>query len=182
MSDRVAVVGGGVAGLATAFHLHRAGADPVVLERDRIPGGIVTLPVEVGDLWLEPGPDSVLHVDGPSLGGYAKIAEIIFPHLAVDSYLLEYDDERSGGFEPLSDVPDGKLVVLGLVTTKTGRPETVEELEGRVREAARFIPLERLALSPQCGFATSVLGNAISPAQEEAKLRTIVEAARRVWE
>jgi 5-methyltetrahydropteroyltriglutamate--homocysteine methyltransferase len=115
-------------------------------------------------------------------GGYDWLAGRLFPRVRAHRLLLEYDDERSGGFEPLSDVPDGKLVVLGLVTTKTGRPETVEELEGRVREAARFIPLERLALSPQCGFATSVLGNAISPAQEEAKLRTIVEAARRVWE
>jgi 5-methyltetrahydropteroyltriglutamate--homocysteine methyltransferase len=114
-------------------------------------------------------------------GGYDWLAGRLFPRVRAHRLLLEYDDERSGGFEPLAGVPDGKLVVLGLVTTKTARPETVEELEGRVREAARFVPLECLALSPQCGFATSVLGNAISPADQEAKLRTIVETARRVW-
>jgi methionine synthase II (cobalamin-independent) len=114
-------------------------------------------------------------------GGYDWLAGRLFPRVRAHRLLLEYDDERSGGFEPLGGVPDGKLVVLGLVTTKTARPETVEELEGRVREAARFVPLERLALSPQCGFATSVLGNAISPADQEAKLRTVVETARRVW-
>ncbi len=95
--------------------------------------------------------------------------------------MLEYDDERSGGFEPLRHVPPDKTAVLGLVTTKGPRPETPEELEARVREAARFVPLERLAISPQCGFATSVVGNAISVEDEERKLRAIVEAVARVW-
>ena len=95
--------------------------------------------------------------------------------------LLEYDDERSGGFEPLGEVPDDKIVVLGLVTTKNGRVETAEELEARIREAARFVPLGRLALSPQCGFATSIVGNDLTVDEEKAKLRVIAETARRVW-
>jgi len=114
-------------------------------------------------------------------GGYDWLAGKLFPRVHAGRLLLEYDDERSGGFEPLAEVPDDKLVVLGLVTTKSPRRETVEELEERVREAARFVPLERLALSPQCGFATSVLGNALSRADEEAKLRTIARTAVRVW-
>jgi len=95
--------------------------------------------------------------------------------------LLEYDDARSGTFAPLRAVPDDKLVVLGLVTTKTSRRETVEELVGRIREAAKVVPLDRLALSPQCGFATSVIGNALSSDDQRAKLRTIADAAAVVW-
>jgi methionine synthase II (cobalamin-independent) len=95
--------------------------------------------------------------------------------------LLEYDDERSGDFAPLSAVPDDKIIVLGLVTTKSGRRETVDELSTRIREASRFVPLERLALSPQCGFATSIVGNALSVDDERAKLRTIAETAEAVW-
>lgn len=114
-------------------------------------------------------------------GGYDWLAQRLFPRVAAQRLLLEYDDERSGGFRPLAAVPEGKTVVLGLVTTKTGRRETVEELQTRIHEAAQVIPLERLALSPQCGFATSVLGNALSAADQEAKLRTIVTTAERVW-
>jgi methionine synthase II (cobalamin-independent) len=114
-------------------------------------------------------------------GGYDWLAERIFPAVRADRLLLEYDDERSGGFEPLAAVPDGKVVVLGLVTTKTPRRETTEELAGRIEEASRFVPLERLALSPQCGFATSVVGNAISEDDELAKLRTIAATAKAVW-
>jgi 5-methyltetrahydropteroyltriglutamate--homocysteine methyltransferase len=95
--------------------------------------------------------------------------------------LLEYDDARSGTFAPLRAVPDEKIVVLGLVTTKTSRRETVEELVGRIREAAKVVPLDRLALSPQCGFGTSVIGNALSSDDQRAKLRTIVDAAAVVW-
>ena len=95
--------------------------------------------------------------------------------------MLEYDDARSGTFAPLRAVPDDKVVVLGLVTTKTPRRETVEELVGRIREAAKVVPLDRLALSPQCGFATSVIGNALSIDDQCAKLRTIAEAAAIVW-
>ena len=114
-------------------------------------------------------------------GGYEWLAGRLFPKVRAERLLLEYDDERSGDFEPLRDVPDDKVAVLGLVTTKTPRCETVAELAGRVREAARYVDLERLALSPQCGFATSVLGNALGVDDEQAKLRTIVETASEVW-
>lgn len=114
-------------------------------------------------------------------GGWDWLAPRLLPRVPVQRWLLEYDDERSGGFEPLRAVPDGSVAVLGLVTTKTGRVETVEELEARIREAARYVPLERLALSPQCGFATSVVGNELSVEEEQAKLRVIGETARRVW-
>ena len=115
-------------------------------------------------------------------GGYEWLAGRLFPKIRAERLLLEYDDERSGDFEPLRDVPEGKTVVLGLVTTKSGRRETVEELSARIRQAARHFPLERLALSPQCGFATSVLGNALTIEDERAKLGTIVETAAAVWQ
>jgi 5-methyltetrahydropteroyltriglutamate--homocysteine methyltransferase len=114
-------------------------------------------------------------------GGYDWIAGQLFPRVHVQRLLLEYDDERSGGFEPLRDVPDDKVAVLGLVTTKNGRVESVDELEARLHEAARYLPLERLALSPQCGFATSIVGNDLTVEEEQAKLRAIAETARRVW-
>ena len=114
-------------------------------------------------------------------GGYDPIAPRVFRGVRADRLLLEYDDERSGGFEPLREVPDDRMVVLGLVTTKSGRRETVDELERRTREAAQHIDLERLAISPQCGFATSVIGNAVTVEDEQAKLRTIAEAAARIW-
>jgi 5-methyltetrahydropteroyltriglutamate--homocysteine methyltransferase len=114
-------------------------------------------------------------------GGYDWLAGEIFPRVRAERLLLEYDDARSGGFEPLAAVPEDKVAVLGLVTTKSPRRETVAELAARIRDAARFVPLERLALSPQCGFATSVLGNALTVEDERAKLRTIVETATEVW-
>lgn len=115
-------------------------------------------------------------------GGYDWLAGELFPRVRADRLLLEYDDERSGSFEALSAVPENATVVLGLVTTKTGRVETVEELMARIHQASRFVPLERLALSPQCGFGTSIRGNQITLEQERAKLRTIAEAAARVWD
>jgi 5-methyltetrahydropteroyltriglutamate--homocysteine methyltransferase len=114
-------------------------------------------------------------------GGYDWLAKRLFPKVRAQRLLLEYDDERSGDFEPLRQVPDDKVVVLGLVTTKTARRETVDELAARVRDAAQFVALDRLALSPQCGFATSVVGNALSVDDERAKLRTIVETAEELW-
>jgi len=114
-------------------------------------------------------------------GSYEPLARRIFGGIRAERLMLEYDDERSGGFEPLAYVPEDKVAVLGLVTTKTGRHETPEELETRIREASAFVPLERLALSPQCGFATSIIGNALSVEDEEHKLRTIAETAERVW-
>jgi 5-methyltetrahydropteroyltriglutamate--homocysteine methyltransferase len=114
-------------------------------------------------------------------GSYEPLARRIFGGVKAERLMLEYDDERSGGFGPLAHVPEDKMAVLGLVTTKTSRREEPEELEARIRDASRFVPLERLAVSPQCGFATSVIGNAISVEDEEHKLRTIVETTERVW-
>ena len=114
-------------------------------------------------------------------GGYDWLAERLFSRVNAERLMLEYDDARSGSFEPLEAVPEGKTAVLGLVTTKSGRRETVDELAARIHEASAFCPLEQLALSPQCGFATSVLGNALTIDDQEAKLRTIAETARVVW-
>lgn len=115
-------------------------------------------------------------------GGYDLIARPIFQHIHAHRLMLEYDDERSGDFAPLREVPDDKMVVLGLVTTKNSRRETTTELTQRIHEAANYFPLEQLALSPQCGFATSVIGNAITLEDEEYKLRVIAETATAVWE
>jgi methionine synthase II (cobalamin-independent) len=114
-------------------------------------------------------------------GGYEWLAGRMFPRVRAGRLLLEYDDDRSGSFDALAGVPEDKTVVLGLVTTKRGRVESVDELAARIEEASRFVPLERLALSPQCGFATSVGGNQITVEQERAKLRTIAETAATVW-
>jgi 5-methyltetrahydropteroyltriglutamate--homocysteine methyltransferase len=113
-------------------------------------------------------------------GGYKPIARV-FTRSRFQRFLLEYDDERSGGFEPLRAVPDDRVVVLGLVTTKKPRIESVVELRARIDEAARLVPLERLALSPQCGFASTMEGNRISPEAQSAKLRRVAETARQVW-
>ncbi len=114
-------------------------------------------------------------------GGYEAIARPIFQGIRAQRLLLEYDDARSGSFEPLKEVPEDKMVVLGLVSTKTPRLERQEALAERIREAGRFLPLERLALSPQCGFSSSVIGNHISAVDEKRKLETVVETARAVW-
>jgi 5-methyltetrahydropteroyltriglutamate--homocysteine methyltransferase len=114
-------------------------------------------------------------------GGYDFVAEALFSELAVDAFFLEYDDPRSGSFAPLRFVPKGKLVVLGLVTTKRGTLETKDELIRRIEEAATYIPIEQLCLSPQCGFSSTVEGNALSYDEEVAKLTLIVETAQEVW-
>ncbi len=114
-------------------------------------------------------------------GGYDAIAEQLFGRLDVDRFLLEYDDERSGGFAPLRFVPRGRTVVLGLVSSKVGRLEDEDDLRRRVDEAARYVPIENLALSPQCGFASVALGNDITPAQQRAKLELVVRTASEVW-
>jgi 5-methyltetrahydropteroyltriglutamate--homocysteine methyltransferase len=105
----------------------------------------------------------------------------LFSELAVDGFFLEYDDERSGGFEPLRFVPAGKMVVLGLVTTKRGTLESKDALKRRIDEASRYIPLDQLCLSPQCGFSSTVEGNVLSYDEEVAKLSLIVETAEEVW-
>ena len=115
-------------------------------------------------------------------GGYNLIAKPIFQGIRAQRLLLEYDDERSGSFEPLKQMPDDKIAVLGLVTTKTPRRETPEALAVRIREASQFVPLERLALSPQCGFSTSVVGNRITEEDQRHKLSVLVQAASRVWD
>ena len=114
-------------------------------------------------------------------GGYDFVAEALFSELDVDGFFLEFDDERSGGFEPLRFVPEGKQVVLGLVTTKNGRPEDKDTLKRRVDEASRYVPLEQLCLSPQCGFSSTVEGNVLTVDEEIAKLRLIVETAQEIW-
>jgi methionine synthase II (cobalamin-independent) len=111
-------------------------------------------------------------------GGYDAIAAPVFGGVHADRLLLEYDDERSGTFGPLRLVPDGKVAVLGLVTTKTSRIEPLEQIKARLTEASSIIGAQRLAISPQCGFATSVAGNAITPEAQRAKLALLVRAAR----
>ena len=114
-------------------------------------------------------------------GGYEPVADILFNAVDVDAYFLEYDSERAGSFAPLRLVPPGKTVVLGLVTTKSGALESKDELKRRIDAAAQFCPLEQLALSPQCGFASGERGNPLSLEEETAKLALVVEVAREVW-
>ncbi|GAA3739521.1 5-methyltetrahydropteroyltriglutamate--homocysteine methyltransferase [Spinactinospora alkalitolerans] len=114
-------------------------------------------------------------------GGYDFVAEELFTRLDVDGFFLEFDDARSGTFAPLRYVPKGKQVVLGLVTTKRGELESKDELKRRIDEAAKHVPLDQLCLSPQCGFSSTVEGNALTHAEQVAKLRLIVETAHEVW-
>jgi len=114
-------------------------------------------------------------------GGYDAIAEKLFSTLEVDRFLLEYDDERSGTFEPLRFVPKNKTVVLGLVSSKVPQMEDPKELARRVEEASRFVPMENLALSPQCGFASTAEGNLITEDRQWAKLKLVADTARRIW-
>ena len=114
-------------------------------------------------------------------GGYDFVAEALFGELQVDGFFLEYDDARSGGFEPLRFVPPGKQVVLGLVTTKRPDLEDEDTLKRRIEEASRFVPIDQLCLSPQCGFSSTVEGNQLSYDDQVAKLRRIVEVAEEVW-
>jgi 5-methyltetrahydropteroyltriglutamate--homocysteine methyltransferase len=114
-------------------------------------------------------------------GTYDAIAERVFGGLKYDRLLLEYDTERAGTFAPLRHVPKGRIAVLGLITTKTGRVETIDELRKRVLDAARFLPLEQLALSPQCGFASGIAGNVLAEEEQWRKLERMLETARLVW-
>ena len=114
-------------------------------------------------------------------GGYDFVAEALFGGLEVDGFFLEYDDARSGGFEPLRFVPRNKLVVLGLVTTKRGELESKDLLKRRIEEASQYVPVEQLCISPQCGFSSTVEGNALTYDQEVAKLELLVETAAEVW-
>jgi 5-methyltetrahydropteroyltriglutamate--homocysteine methyltransferase len=114
-------------------------------------------------------------------GGYEFVAEALFGELDVDGFFMEWDDERSGGFEPLRLVPKGKQVVLGLVTTKRGELEDREQLLRRIEEASKFVDLDQLCLSPQCGFSSTVEGNVLTYDDQVAKLQLIVEVAEEVW-
>jgi 5-methyltetrahydropteroyltriglutamate--homocysteine methyltransferase len=114
-------------------------------------------------------------------GSYDFVAEALFGQLDVDAFFCEFDDERSGGFGPLRFVPPGKVVVLGLVTTKRGRLEDPDALKRRIDEAARYVPLDQLCLSPQCGFSSTLEGNVLNPYQEVEKLRLVVKVAHEVW-
>jgi 5-methyltetrahydropteroyltriglutamate--homocysteine methyltransferase len=114
-------------------------------------------------------------------GGYEPVAEVLFNELAVDGYFLEYDDPRSGDFAPLRHVPKGKIVVLGLVSTKVGALESKDYLKRRIDDAAKRVPLEQLCLSPQCGFSSTVHGNDIAMESQAAKLRLVIDTAREVW-
>jgi 5-methyltetrahydropteroyltriglutamate--homocysteine methyltransferase len=114
-------------------------------------------------------------------GGYDFVAEALFTQLEVDGFFLEYDDDRSGGFEPLRFVPPGKTVVLGLVTTKRGTLEDKDTLKRRIEEASRYVDIDQLCLSPQCGFSSTSEGNALTYEEQAAKLRLIVETAEEVW-
>ena len=166
---------------ATLERMRAAGADPMQqLERA----------IEADNAVIQgfPGTRFGLHVcrgNRASMwhreGSYDAIAERLFNGLRFERLLLEYDTARAGGFEPLRFVPKGVTVVLGLITTKTGRVETVDELRKRMDDAARFIPLEQLALSPQCGFASGIAGNLLTEAEQWRKLEVMLEVARRVW-
>lgn len=114
-------------------------------------------------------------------GSYESVAEMLLGEVETDRFLLEFDSERAGGFEPLRFVPKGKIVVLGLVTTKTGEIEDIDHLLRRIDEASTFVPLDYLAVSPQCGFASTELGNLLTVDQQQRKLELVVEIARRVW-
>lgn len=109
------------------------------------------------------------------------MAEALFGELKVNGFFLEYDDARSGGFEPLRFVPKGKSVVLGLVSTKTGALEKKDDLKRRIEQASKYVPIEQLCISPQCGFSSTVEGNALTVDDQWAKLRLVVETARETW-
>ena len=114
-------------------------------------------------------------------GGYEPVAEKLFNGVAVDAFFLEYDTERAGSFEPLRHMPADKMVVLGLVSSKTAELEPVDTLRRRIDAASRYVPLERLGISPQCGFASSVGGNPLTIEDQRRKLARVVEVAEQVW-
>ena len=114
-------------------------------------------------------------------GGYEAVQEILFNKIKVHGFFMEYDSDRAGGFAPLRLVPKDRCVVLGLVTSKSGRLESKDEIKRRIEQAAKFIPLDQLCLSPQCGFASTEEGNTLAEDEQWAKLKMIVEVANEVW-
>lgn len=121
------------------------------------------------------------HSTYASTGAYDDVSTTLFAKENVDAFYLEYDDERSGGFEPLQKVPSNKKVVLGLITTKSPKLEDKQRIIARIHEAAKYIPLERLHLSPQCGFASCEIGNKLTEEEQWAKIRLVKEIAEEVW-
>jgi 5-methyltetrahydropteroyltriglutamate--homocysteine methyltransferase len=114
-------------------------------------------------------------------GGYDPVSEVLFNEFKVDGFFLEYDSPRAGSFAPLRHVPRDKQIVLGLITTKTGPLERADDIKWRIDEASRYVPLEQLSLSPQCGFSSVVFGNRITVEDQIAKLRLVVTVATEVW-
>jgi 5-methyltetrahydropteroyltriglutamate--homocysteine methyltransferase len=114
-------------------------------------------------------------------GNYEPVAEALLSEMNIDAYFLEYDDDRSGDFRPLRFLPKGKTMVLGLVTTKFGQMESKDTLKRRIDETAKYVPMEQLALSPQCGFSSTVHGNNIAVEDQKNKLRLVIETANEVW-
>ncbi len=155
------------------------------------PDALIDRYIDVTNQVLEARPDSMtvaMHLCRGNFrsrwmasGGYDPIAERLFGGLGVDAFFLEYDTERAGDFSPLRHVTDDKMVVLGLVTTKSPTLENPDDLAARIEEAGRFVPLERLAISPQCGFASVAGGNLLTEEDERRKLQLVVDTARRVW-
>jgi 5-methyltetrahydropteroyltriglutamate--homocysteine methyltransferase len=115
-------------------------------------------------------------------GGYDPVAEVLFNELKVDGYFLEFDSPRAGNFTPLRYLPLGKRLNLGLVTTKTGELERADGLKRRIDEASKFVPLDQLGISPQCGFSSTVLGNRLTVADQIAKLKLVIQVAGEVWD
>ena len=115
-------------------------------------------------------------------GGYEPVAEVLFNDLNVDAYFLEYDDERSGDFSPLRFVPDNKIVVLGIISSKLPQLESIADLAKRIDEAAKYMPIENMCVSPQCGFSSTSHGNEITEDDQWAKLQLVVDTAREVWD
>ena len=152
---------------------------------------IMELLLKVNNLAIEGKPDDLVinthvcrgnyHSTFFSSGAYDSVASFLFERENVDAYYLEYDDERSGGFEPLKTIPDGKKVVLGLITTKTPELEDKAAVIERIHEAAKYVPLDNLYLSPQCGFASCEIGNKLTEEEQWAKLALVKEIAEEVW-
>jgi 5-methyltetrahydropteroyltriglutamate--homocysteine methyltransferase len=168
--------------------------DPATLERMRARGedplALLKRAVDADNALIEGFKDTVfgLHIcrgNRASMwhreGKYDAIAETLFGGLRFQRLLLEYDSERAGGFEPLRFLRKGTIAVLGLITTKNGRVETVDELTRKIEQASRYLPLEQLALSPQCGFASGIAGNLLTEEEQWRKLEVMLETARRVW-
>jgi 5-methyltetrahydropteroyltriglutamate--homocysteine methyltransferase len=187
-----------VMGLARASVHGRAGlypCDPAMRERTREigedPDALPQLYVRIINDAISSRPDNMtvcIHLCRGNFrsawvaeGGYEPVAEVLFNELDVDGYFLEYDDERSGDFAPLRHVPEGKTVVLGLVTSKSPEMESKDELKTRIDEAAKYISVDQMALSPQCGFSSTEEGNELTEDDQFAKLGLIVETAREVW-